>query len=100
MESQQLRERDPRTHAMLAAKLERLTAGSSGRLGQSGMGRIRELAVVADSTSWVVLFAERGDGRGFCGLLLHRSEGTAVDPPEGAYELARHRLSEMPDCGP
>lgn len=97
LESQQLRERDPGIHALLAVKLEHLTAASSGRLGQPGMGRIRQLSIVTDST-WVVLFAERRDGRGLCGLLLHHCQGAAPDPPQGAYELARHRLSEMPPC--
>jgi hypothetical protein len=97
VESQQLRERDSRVYALLAARLEHLTAASSGRLGQPGMGRIRQLPIVTDST-WIVLFVERRDGRGLCGLLLHRCEGAVLDPPQGAYELARHRLSEMPEC--
>ena len=51
LESQQLRERDPGIHALLAVKLEHLTAASSGRLGQPGMGRIRQLSIVTDVDS-------------------------------------------------
>ena len=94
-ESRKLKKQDPWTYGQLGRELQRLTSQRDGRPGKAVRGRIRQSFAATGSTYWAVLFVERRDKQGLGGLLLHRCGARANNPPEGAYESARRRLSGM-----
>lgn len=94
-ECKRLKKQDPWAFGQLGRELERLTTQTDGRPGRAAKGRIRQSFAPTGSTYLAVLFVERRDRPGLGGLLLHRTEAKANNPPEGAYETARHRLSQM-----
>jgi hypothetical protein len=103
-ECRRLRKQDPWAFGQLGHELVRLTTQTDGRPGRAAKGRIRQSFAPTGSTYLAVLFVERRDRPGLGGLLLHRTGsvggtrrtgGDPNNPPEGAYETARHRLSQM-----
>lgn len=94
-ECQKLKEQDRYAYGALIQELERLTRRGTGRPGQPATGRIRQSAVPTGPTSLAVLFVERRDKGGLGGLLLLQCDTSECAPPEGAYESAHYRLSEM-----
>lgn len=104
LEANDLRKQDIWTGIALMRTIERLmilqrqgelTGPVNGRLERWCPGRSRQFISFVDGTCWVVYFVERRDGRGLGGLLFH--EGAERGPaPNGACELAQHRMSVMP----
>jgi hypothetical protein len=82
-------------YVALRRTIEDATACPS-RPGRPGRGRIRRLDFAVDRARWYVLFVERMDGHGLGGLVLDKRRAS-VTIPDGMYDLAAHRLSQMPD---
>jgi hypothetical protein len=95
-DSTKLKNQDPWGYGQLGRELELLTTETGSPLGRPGRGRIRQMSADIGSSHWIVLFVERRDTHGLGGLAVQRSRRGQKELPEGVYETARHRLSEMP----